>query len=509
MKKKPLTLICIIAVIIIVALLVKGKYDEKKVIYNISEINEYKYMKYKDKDNYGIMDRDGNIIVEAVYKKIEIPNPEKDVFICYNDDNESEVLNSKKEVLYEKYDKIEPIKLKNIVSTLCYEKSVLKYKKEGKYGLIDFSGKEIIKNDYEEIENLPSTEGKFLVKKNDKYGVFNINGKLLVNIIYDQIKTDEYYGRDINYAEEGFIVSNKTNDGFRYGYIDNKGKKILNTEYNEIIRLSTKKDVYLIVAKNGKYGLYKNKKQVIRPEYQSITYTDNGALLIERDQQFGIATLDGKIKVETKYSQIEENGIYLYASNPTENIVYTPEGNKVDISFSKYVYKTENEKYRIATIVNNDITYYGIENKDGATLVNLKYNYVEYAFGDYFIVEDTKEKYGVINSNGTEIVEIKYDSVQKLKGKNIIQVFSRKNKETTLYSLKMDEIAKMKSATLQNENEYVKLSNDKKSVLFDKDGNKIDETSEIVKKDTKKKMPEKIGEYKKRQMSLDDAYYEK
>lgn len=508
MKKKSLVLIIIVAIIIIVALFIKGKFQNSKIEYKIEDIKEYKFFKYKNKENYGVLDRDGNIIIEATYKKIEIPNPEKDIFICYKNDEANEVLNSKKDRLFEEYEKIEPIKLKNIASILCFEKSVLKYKKDGKYGLINFEGKKITNNEYDSIENLLSTEGKFLVNKNEKYGVININGTLLVNTLYDEIETDGYSEEESNYPKEGFIVSNKTEEGFRLGYIDNTGKKILNTDYNEIIRIKSK-ELYFIVARNGKYGLYKGKKQVIKPEYQSIIYTENGALIVEKNKQYGIANLEGKVKVETKYSQIEENGIYLYAQNRTENVVYTPEGEKADISFSKSVYDTENEKFRITTIVNNEVIYYGIENKQGNTLVDNNYSFIEYAYGDYFIVEDKDEKYGVIDGNGKEFIDIKYDLIQKIKEKNIIQVLSRKNDEITLYSSNMEKVAKLKSAIIQNEEDYVIFSNNKETIFLNKEGNKIDETSEIIKNNIKRKMPEKIGEYKKKQYTLDDAYYEK
>ena len=221
MKKKSLLLLFLIVIIAIAVFFIKGNTQKDKINYNITDVEVYKYMKYKDNENYGVIDRDGNIIIEAVYEKIEIPNPEKDLFICYTDEEKSEVLNSKKETLFEEYEKVEPIKLKNIASTLCYEKSILKYKKDNYYGLIDFEGKKITNNEYTSIENLQSTEGKFLIGKGDKFGIINMNGALLVKPEYEQITTDGYYTEDTKYVESGFIVSNATNDGYRYGYIKN------------------------------------------------------------------------------------------------------------------------------------------------------------------------------------------------------------------------------------------------------------------------------------------------
>lgn len=508
MKKKSIMFLVLIVIIIIIALFIKSKINNKKIEYTISNVEIYKYVKYKIQDKFGVMDRDGNIVIESAYKNIEIPNPEKDLFICYKDEENNEVLNSKKEKLFTEYDKIEPIKIKNIASTLCFEKSVLKYKKGDSYGLIDFNGKQITKSEYKSIENLQSTEGKFLVSKNEKLGVINMNGALLVEPKFDQVATDEYFSEQTNFAEAGFIVSNTTNDGYRYGYIDCKGKNVLNTEFNDIIRVKDEKELYLIVSKNGKYGIYKNNKQIIKPEYQSIIYTENGAFIIEKNGQFGIANKKGEIKVEPKYSEIEQNGIYLYAQSSIENDVYDSDGNKKDMSFSKSVYETENENYRITTLINNDVTYYGIENKQGGTLVENIYSYIEYAFGDYFIVENKDEKYGIINADGREILDIKYDLIQRIRNKNMLQLSSRKNEKTTIYSSKLEEVVSMKSATIQNEEDFVKIYNKKEKVFLDKDGNKIEENSEVVKNNLEKKLPEKIGDYKKQQITLDEVFYE-
>ncbi|MBR0427113.1 MAG: WG repeat-containing protein [Clostridia bacterium] len=506
--KKRLIVLFLLVILVVLGFFIKNKIKNRELEYTISNIEVYKYVKYKNGDNFGVIDRNGNIIIEAMYNNIEIPNPEKDIFICYKDEENIEVLNSKKERLFSQYDKVEPIKIKNIASTLCFEKSVLKYKKDGLYGLIDFNGKQITKNEYSLIENLQSTEGKFLVGKNDKFGVINMNGVVLVEPKFDQIETDEYYSEKTNYSEAGFIVSNTTNDGYRYGYIDYNGKNILKAEFNNIIRIKEEKELYLIVSRNGQYGLYKGGKQIIKSDYQSIIYTENGALIIEKNGQFGIANKKGEIKVEPKYAEIEQNGIYLYAQSSRENDVYDSEGNKQDISFSKSVFETENKNYRITTIINNDVTYYGIENNQGLTLVENSYNYIEYAFGEYFIVENKDEKYGVINANGRTFIDTKYDLIQKIRNKNILQISSRKNDKITLYSSKLEEVVSLKSAVIQNEENFVKIHNKKELVLLDKDGNKIDENSEIVQNELKKKLPEKIGNYKKQQITLDDVFYE-
>ena len=128
-----------------------------------------------------------------------VPNNEKGVFICTYDINyengtyKTKILNEKNEEIFTKYENIEPLRLKNISSDLMYEKSVLKYSKDGKYGIINLEGKKLTKPIYEEIDTFQYKEGELLVKKDGKYGVINIKGKPLVKNKYDKIETDKYY----------------------------------------------------------------------------------------------------------------------------------------------------------------------------------------------------------------------------------------------------------------------------------------------------------------------------
>lgn len=508
--KRRLIAIIVIILIVLGVIIIRNNINKSKNEYEIAKVDVYNYVKFREKDKYGVIDRSGNTIIPAEYKKIDIPNPSKDVFLCYKEDSEiAEVLNSKNEAIITGYDKVEAIKIKNIASTLSFEKSVLKYQKNGLYGLVDFSGKEITKNIYNSIENLQGTEGKFQVEKDGKNGVINLKGATLVNCEYDNVATDGYFSEETKYAQAGFIVSNKTEEGYRYGYIDLAGKKQLNVEYNEVTRINAKEEVYLIASKNGKYGLYKEAKQIIKPEYQSIIYTDNGAIIIEKNINYGIADLNGKILVEPKYTKFEEKGIYLYMQTERDNDVYDTNGKKIEINFNKSVFNTENEKYKITTILNNDITYYGVENNNGRELIESKYRYIEYICGDYFIVQDKKEKYGVIDVSGEEKIKIEYDLLQKIKDKNIVEAQRLNSNKVEVFSSDMELVTKMKNARVQNQNNYIKVYNSKESIYLDKEGNKIEESAEIVQNELKTQLPDKIGEYKKVQYSLEDVYYEK
>ena len=177
MKKKYIIAI-ILLVLIIVA--VASYFIYTNIVkegrkYEIEQIEEFNYLVLRQGENYGVIDRSGNTVINAEYSNVIIPNPEKPVFICINQES-TEVKNEKNENILTQFQNVNAIRLKNIASSLMYEKSVLTYERDGKIGLINLEGKEISKPVYDSIDALPYKEGELLVKQNDKFGVINIKG---------------------------------------------------------------------------------------------------------------------------------------------------------------------------------------------------------------------------------------------------------------------------------------------------------------------------------------------
>ena len=217
MKKRYIFLIVVIVLILIVALSLIGYKTivEKGKEYEIYKVENYNYFVLRKDNLFGVINRKGDIIINPEYDEVIIPNPEKDVFIC-NKGEETKVFNETNDQILTEYNNLEPIRFKNISSDLMYEKSVLKYQENGKYGLINFQGKIIAKAIYDEIDSLQYKEGELLVKQNDKLGVINIKGNELIKIEYDEILIDDYYTEDENYKYSGYIVGIKTEEGYRY-----------------------------------------------------------------------------------------------------------------------------------------------------------------------------------------------------------------------------------------------------------------------------------------------------
>lgn len=476
MKKRNIALI-LISILIIIAIVIIGIYAiiENGKNYKIEQIKEYNYFVLKQNDLYGVIDRKGNIVIQAQYNEVKIPNPQKAVFVCSQEEN-IKVLNEKNEEILTQYNEVTPIRLKNIASDLMYEKSVLKYKKDDKYGLINFEGKEIVKPIYDEIDSLPYKEGELLVKQDDKYGAINIKGNKLIKIQYDNIEVDEYYTDEARCKYAGYIVTIKTEEGYRYGYLNYEGRNILDTEYNEISRVNDiidNNNSYIICAKNGQYGVTKNKEKLLGNEYQSIRYDiNNKVFVIEKSKKYGISNLEGKEIVPVQYNQIDITGIYLYAQDEQGITVYNNNGTQANINSNVSILNTSNEKYKIR-INNENETKYGVINKKGEQLVEEKYNYIDYLYEDYFIVSQEDGKLGIIDDNENVKIEINKDILQKIQDTDLVQAVENQNRITQIYSKEMKKLCEMQNAIVEVQDDIIKVYNELEIRYFTREGEEL------------------------------------
>lgn len=464
--------IAIIAIYAIISFINKGKRE-----YKIEEISEFKYYTIKDNGKVGIIDTNGNQIISPEYDSIKIPNPQKPVFICtYNYNYETgeydtKILNDNAEEIFTEYEEVSYIALKNLITEVPYEKSVLKYKKDGKYGLMNFEGKIIVKPIYDEIDNLLYKEGELLVKKDDKYGVINIKGTILVEIKYDEISSDGYYSANSQYKKDGYIVSNKTEDGYRYGYIDYSGKQLLKIEYNNIYRINNIKndeEIYLVAEKNGQAGLIKNDKQILNHQYQSIEYDDqNEILILEKNKKCGVSKLNGNSILGIDYTTITVEGIYIYAEKDNQTYIYDLNGNKQTSIKYKDIIKTDNEEYSV-TIDNKG--KYGAINKDGKIIITNRYYYLEHLYDDYFIAVGDAGKSGIINSRDDVIVPINYDVIQRIANSNLIEALDTESEKLEVYDNTMAKVASMENAKLETTEEYIKIYSDTDTIFLSLEG---------------------------------------
>ncbi len=470
MKKiiKPIIILLIIALIIG---LVYMYFQKRNKNYELEIVDSYNYYPILKNEKYGVIDLQGNILVESLYEQVIIPNPLKDVFICISEDGTSKVLNKNGEELFNNYNEISAIKFTGTVSDMPYEKTVLSYKNGDKYGLIDYNGKEVTKPIYEEITSVPYKEGEILAKKDGKYGVINNKGVTLIDFEYDIIEGDGFYKEDTKYKEAGYFVGNKTTEGYRYGYINKKFDKILEVENNEIYRIiveDDEKNVYLMVKKNGKMGVIYNKKTIIECEFQDIEYnSENKTFFVQKNSKYGVFDMNGSNIVPVQYDYISYKGNYIYAEKDDITKYFDQYGKEIgDIEYIE-IHSTDNVTYNIT--VSEDGSYGIIDGKQNL-LVDNTYSYIDYAFDNYFIAL-RDGKLGIIDSQDNVIVEFKYDVLQRINGTNIIQGKISATNTTDIYSKKIQKVATVENAVINPHTDYIEVYSEKSTKYFDFEGN--------------------------------------
>ena len=479
MKKKVIVVLSIIILIIGIISIIKYNKNKSKFNYTIEQISEVNYFLLMQNNKYGVINKNGDIVVDPIYDVVEIPNASKPVFICKGnyDQNSGEyniqVFNDKKEPILYQYYTVEAIKLNNVESNGNYEKSVLKYKSDNKYGLIDFSGNKITDAIYDSIEGFNYREGILLVKKSDKYGIINIKGASIIKPKYDEILCDEYYTTDSKYDKSGYIVGTKTDKGMRYGYIDGiKRKQILKNEYNDIYRITDKIDdnnIYLVAFKDGKAGVYQNKKKIINNEYEDILYDANNDLLtLQKTSKQGVSKFDGTTIIPIEYDNIFFAGEYINAQKGDKIDIYNFDGTKEN---SEYISRKSvaDKKYEIVSTSDDK---YKIINNENNKVIDDNYQYVQYLFKNYFSV--TKDnKYGIIDSDGNTILDFKYNIVQLLENSNVFQIIDDKS-NIELLDENLKSIIKIKDANIYTYDNYFKVYSDDSVQYFDKSGKKLE-----------------------------------
>lgn len=477
MNKKIRWIIIGIVAVIIIAISIMAIINEVQLHYKVEEISEYKYFTLEQNQKYGVIDRNGNIVIEAEYGAVQIPNPSKAIFVCVKEYNENTkeyetvVYNEKKEVLLSNYKNVQAISIYTNVNSTPYEKSVLTYKENGKYGLINLEGKQITKPVYDEISSINYKEGTFLVKQNELEGIINMKGKVIIKCEYESVTSDNYYSENGNKKQAGFIVSKKTEDGYRYGYANYRGTIILNPIYTQLERvteIANEKGVYFIAFKNGQAGLLKNNKEILNYEYEDIQYNVLGSIFVtKRNGKYGAVNQEGTTVLYPEYDNVYTGGMYLNALKDKDIFIFDLNGNKIESNEVSKT-KTENANYYITIDKNNK--YKVVDSKDNI-IIDKDYTYIEYLPGDYFIVE-RDSKSGIIDSNGKSVIELKYDSISRINETDILQMETNKN--IALYNLNMKEIVSMDNAIVKevkDEKAYILLYSDTDFKYLDKKGN--------------------------------------
>ena len=425
--QKVFAVIIAIAVVIMFIFIIRNVLKERKEV-----TKNYKYFTLYAKNKWGIINQDGEEIIQPSYQEmIIIPNEEKDVFICTYDVNDetgtyqTKAINSKNEEILTGYEQIEALQNIDKNNNTWYEENILRIKKDGKYGLIDLNGKELLTAEYDEITLLDGIQNSIIIKKGDNIGLVNDNGSIIIEPKYKEIKAlgDTY--------KEGYITINDQN---KYGLISATKKQILDDKYEEISQIYLK-DFYQVKENGAKKLINSNGETIIEKGFDEIKSVTTNGIIFQKNDLYGEMNISGEITIEPKYQDLKEakDGIYIAKKDDKYGIIDNIENEKIPFNYTGITYdekanlffaedteyKTSiiDEQYNIKVVgilseINTEKEYIRMRVDDQYKYYNLKGEEKENTeiLKDNTIFLSKKDgKYGYVDKKGNAITEFIYD----------------------------------------------------------------------------------------------------
>lgn len=433
-KKILASIIAIIVVIMIIYSLKILLIDNEKPK-DVSILTTYK-VSY-DNEKWGVIDNKGSIVIKAEYDEmIMIPDKNKDLFICSydvdygNESYKTKVINKKGNEILKEYENIEPIENTD-GKALWYESNVLKYKKDGKIGLINFDGKKILDAEYDDIYAMPGIEKSIVIEKAGKKGLVNTSlGEIIIPVEYIEISSLT------NTYENGYIVKNSEN---KSGVIGADRTKILDTKFDEIRNVYSNN--YYVVVQNGKMQIIDSQEKVILDKgFDSVEEIAVDNFIIIKNNKYGIISKEGKEIIPYEYENLKFafSNYYIAQKNGKYGIIDSDENTKIDFKYDSISYiksadffECEREDYKTdildrnlnTTLENVIISDLNIENGYLRVRENSDYKYYNFKFEEktnkeilatntLFLVKENG-KFGYENKNGDRVVDCIYDDAKE------------------------------------------------------------------------------------------------
>ena len=434
---KKLNMKKVMAVIIAILVIIMFFIGIKELLKGNPQTNQkafpLAYYTIYENNKWGVIDTKGNIIIEPTYEEmIVIPDHTKPVFICmenvnYEDNTyDSKAINEKGQEIYTNYDKVEVLYNHDTNNQLWYESNVLKVQKDGKYGLINIEGKELLACTKDQINVIEGTDSVFVTTLNGKQGVVDSLGKEIIENKYSEITslTNQY--------ENGFIVKNEENkygvirydktvaleeqydavanvygnkmyvvrEGDIWKVVNEEGESFIENRFNEIKSIDSEN---ILIKKDGKYGVINTQAEEMIPvNYDDLTYAFSNYYIAKKDGKYGIISIDNEEKLPFEYTYISYQKEADFIQAETENM----ESELLDRNFAV-------KAKGMVTEINQDKNYIRVRQDDD------EYHYYNFKLEEKknteilatntIFLSKKDGKYGYVNEKGIVVVDYQYE----------------------------------------------------------------------------------------------------
>lgn len=433
---RKLNLKKVFAVVIAIVVMIMFVIAMKQILKEKPKTNEKSfalaYYAVYENGKWGVIDTKGNTIIKPEYSEmIVIPDNTKPVFIYMKDvDYEkgtysSKAINEKGKEIFTSYDKVEAIYNHDESNNMWYEANILKVQKDGKYGLINLDGKEILSCTQDNIEEMPGVKSVYITTVDGKKGIVDNMGKVIIENKYTEITalTSKYSNGFIVKNEQGkygVINSDKTvaleekydqiskvcgnkmyvvKEGNDLKIVSTEGKEYLKNGFEEVKQINTH-DV--VIKTNGKYGVETiDGEEKIPAQYEDLTYTFGEYYIAKKDGKYGIIDDKNEEKYPFNYTYIkylEEIGILQAETQNSESELLD---SNLKVKAKGIIAQINDEKNYIKIRENDEYKYYNfkLEQKESKEILATNTLFLSKKDG----------KYGFINEKGIVVVDYQYE----------------------------------------------------------------------------------------------------
>ncbi|RYD79379.1 MAG: WG repeat-containing protein [Sphingobacteriales bacterium] len=198
-----------------------------------------------------------------------------------------------------------------------FSMGVVGVKKEDKWGYIDSTGRQIVAFKYDEVGNFNPVVKLAIVFRDGKAGYINRSGREIIPVIYDDLEQNFY---------ENLVSATKNN---KSGCINTNGKTVIPFVY-ETQNIKFRNSV-AIVKERGKYGLIdKENKKIIPLKYDEIVEMED-VYRVKTGAKFGLVNKTGKELISCQYDNAIKYAKNIYALTSGDKTLYVNSlGEKTD-----------------------------------------------------------------------------------------------------------------------------------------------------------------------------------
>lgn len=313
--------------------------------------------------------------------------------------------------------------------------------KNGKWGVINQVGNEIIPLNHEEMIIIPDkTQDIFIIMTEVDYDTQtyktiaqNSKGERIFSD-YETIEVIDNFDENQNvWFEQGCLKVKK--DG-KYGLINLKGELLLDCKYENIESLKGISNS-LIIEKDGKVGLASNVGDIIiEPKYNKISklgdeYTD-GYIVTNKEEKSGIIGSNKKTILEENYEEIKQissKNLYVVKQEGLWKIVDEESNIVIEEGYDDYI------EIKGDIIISKKGEKIGAINNKNEEKIPFEYQELKYILNKYYIAKKN-DKYGVLDSEGNQVLPFEYNYIYNRKDTDFIEA-EKEAEKTEVYNKEM------------------------------------------------------------------------